>query len=540
MDAKKCSGLSDSSASASGKVYLIGDSVAAGASTTLNTSFKTKGFSDVFINAVPSRSLVNSSSNLNGLGVLASDKVSYSTASTVVVELGTNSNGLNAENIGKAIDTIKSANPGAKIFWVNVGADNSKRNGSPIDFVNLNKIIGNSAGLGYTVIDWSSQVKQHPEYIDSNPSSGLGVHLSSSGKPAYAEFIASYSAGAGGVPESSNCVCSGASFLTGGDNAEKIWNFLTGKGLTPVAAAGVMGNLQAESGFNPKRVQGTSTPQGDKDNMTIDGKTGYGIAQWTSVGRQRNLHAFAESRKTIDGDLSTQLDFLYQEAAGVWQKMNSFNNVLDATVYFHAEFERSADSRERVVNTRGGFAADILARLGNGGASGSSGSNDGCSTGGASASTLVKTAVELAWEDGSHGTTPKPSYVDAAAKVYPGASTLKLTNCSAYVAIVMRTSGIDPDYPTGCSRNQADYARAHPEKYDVADNITDINQLQAGDILVVGACGTSGHTFIFVGKQPKTEFNKADASEGSRMPNLGKISTLSDKRGSFTRIRIKG
>lgn len=42
--------------------------------------------------------------------------------------------------------------------------------------------------------------------------------------------------------------------LIGKNNEEKIWNFLTGKGLNSYGAAGLMGNLFAESGLNPHNL----------------------------------------------------------------------------------------------------------------------------------------------------------------------------------------------------------------------------------------------------------------------------------------------
>lgn len=541
-----CLGLNSetqSTTGGTGKIYMIGDSVAAGASTALDTAFKSKGFTDVYINAVPSRSLANSSPNLNGLGVLESDKPNYSAASTVVVELGTNSSGLSTENINKAIGIIRSGAPSAKIFWVNVGADNSKRNGAPLNSDSLNQTI--QSGTGYTVIDWAGQVKQHPEYIDSNPTTGLGVHLSADGKPAYANTVANgLSGGTGSNQSAQNCTCSGASTLPGNDNPEKIWNFLAGKGLPPAAIAGVMGNLQKESGFNPRRVQGTRTPEGDRDNMTIDGKTGYGLAQWTSRNRQQNLHDFATSRNTIDGDLSTQLDFLYKEAAGVWDTMKTFTDVSNATIYFHNTYEKSADGTEG-INTRIQFATDILAKYGGGGsASPSTSSGGSCAQGGASAKSIVETALKFSWDDGKkHGLEPKPEYQAAASTVYgSGATTEKLSNCSAFTATVMITGGVDPNYPTGCSKNQLDYAREHSDKYTVIDNVSNVNELQPGDILVVGGCDKNGHTFIFVGEQAGTSYNMASASQGNRMPSLGTADnkTLADSRGSYSLIRIKG
>ena len=43
--------------------------------------------------------------------------------------------------------------------------------------------------------------------------------------------------------------------LIGKTTSEKIWNFLKSKGLSSCGAAGLMGNLYAESGLNPKNLQ---------------------------------------------------------------------------------------------------------------------------------------------------------------------------------------------------------------------------------------------------------------------------------------------
>lgn len=43
--------------------------------------------------------------------------------------------------------------------------------------------------------------------------------------------------------------------LIGKTTPEKIWNFLKSKGLSSCGAAGLMGNLYAESGLNPQNLQ---------------------------------------------------------------------------------------------------------------------------------------------------------------------------------------------------------------------------------------------------------------------------------------------
>src|SRR5688572_20680799 len=55
---------------------------------------------------------------------------------------------------------------------------------------------------------------------------------------------------------------------------------LVSKGLTLEQAAGVLGNMWVESGVNPRRVQGTKKPDGDRDTPPA-GSIGYGLVQWT-------------------------------------------------------------------------------------------------------------------------------------------------------------------------------------------------------------------------------------------------------------------
>jgi hypothetical protein len=104
-----------------------------------------------------------------------------------------------------------------------------------------------------------------------------------------------------------SCACpAGGVLLNGSNNAEQVWGFFSREGMQPVQIAGLMGNMMAESGLNPKRVQGTKTPAGDRDNVTVNGKTGYGIAQWTSQGRQQHLADFAAASGVNSGDLVIQ------------------------------------------------------------------------------------------------------------------------------------------------------------------------------------------------------------------------------------------
>ena len=51
------------------------------------------------------------------------------------------------------------------------------------------------------------------------------------------------------------CYFGNGTALLGGDNPEKIWNYLKGKGFTDEAIAGILGNAQQESSVNPKKYE---------------------------------------------------------------------------------------------------------------------------------------------------------------------------------------------------------------------------------------------------------------------------------------------
>ena len=107
------------------------------------------------------------------------------------------------------------------------------------------------------------------------------------------------------------------------DNAQKIWDKLISAGLTPAGAAGLMGNLYAESGLRPDNLQNTCeaklgfTDEGytvaiDNGCYTnfADDRAGYGIAQWTYPTRKAALLAFARAQGASSNFLLTSLSTL--------------------------------------------------------------------------------------------------------------------------------------------------------------------------------------------------------------------------------------
>ena len=87
--------------------------------------------------------------------------------------------------------------------------------------------------------------------------------------------------------------------LYGATLQEKVWFALLDAGYSKEATAGVLGNIQAESGFNPGTIEaGTGE--------------GIGLCQW-SFGRRIQLENFAQSRGKDWSDESIQIEFLLGE-----------------------------------------------------------------------------------------------------------------------------------------------------------------------------------------------------------------------------------
>ena len=87
--------------------------------------------------------------------------------------------------------------------------------------------------------------------------------------------------------------------IAGGNVQEKVWNALRSAGFSEYATAGAMGNIQAESGFNPGVEEQANG-------------VGFGLCQW-SYGRRTKLEAYAASKGVSASDVDTQIEFLISE-----------------------------------------------------------------------------------------------------------------------------------------------------------------------------------------------------------------------------------
>ena len=138
----------------------------------------------------------------------------------------------------------------------------------------------------------------------------------------------------------------------------------------PYGVAGLMGNLQAESGLNPKNLQNSCEKKSGYTDQTytlnVDNGTytnfandsyGFGLAQWTSQGRKLGLYNF-KGNKSI-GDLTMQLDYLWKELNTsykiVLNTIKSAKTVKEASDIVLTKFERPKDQSEAVKTKRASY-----------------------------------------------------------------------------------------------------------------------------------------------------------------------------------------
>ena len=161
--------------------------------------------------------------------------------------------------------------------------------------------------------------------------------------------------------------------LSSDASAQDIWNYLKRQGYSDVAIAGIMGCWHAETGNDPKKIEGyylKRFPGYDKvmqNSQTLDEYTGnvlfpaykkitinrsaymgddghyypgFGLAQWTGP-RGYNLLQYTKSRGLDWRDASGQLEFFNQEMdnRGLKPQMNQQTSIDEATNIFGRKYE---------------------------------------------------------------------------------------------------------------------------------------------------------------------------------------------------------
>lgn len=134
-----------------------------------------------------------------------------------------------------------------------------------------------------------------------------------------------------------------------GENPERIFRFFLSVGLSAEQAAGIMGNINDESGFQPQRLQGTAsgviTPA-DQVPRNQSAKA-WGLVQWDRAHKMIDPVIAAGNDPN---DLAVQLEFLWDQLEGkgpvpekaAGDKVKAATTIEDAVRAF-ASYERFKD-----------------------------------------------------------------------------------------------------------------------------------------------------------------------------------------------------
>ena len=141
-------------------------------------------------------------------------------------------------------------------------------------------------------------------------------------------------------------------------NEIEIWMYLKKDGYSEEASSAIMGNMYAESNFDPNAVE-------------AEIGEGYGLVQW-SFERKNNLFEYAKKMNKDVSSIMLQMDFLCIEEMPkikwrtnekeYFSNLNEFknsNSIDKCTEAFMLCFEKPKDQSNSAIEKRVSFAADI-------------------------------------------------------------------------------------------------------------------------------------------------------------------------------------
>ncbi len=310
----------------------------------------------------------------------------------------------------------------------------------------------------------------------------------------------------------SACNTTTGQFTDSSENAEAMFKYLTGTvfdvlggPMNATQAAGFLGNAYIESKYDPAAIQAGKE---FNERYAYDSSTGgyaFGLFQW-DTGRRVALLTYAQKQGKSWSDLALQMDYLKSELEGSESailKDNQFKTTTSVDVAAErvaAVFERpgSKDYHDRVVAANAAYGKySSLAP--------SASVTGACPGAGGGNGDIASTATLLSWskrssETNDHTSKQNMPEYDAALKATGvdklGDSCSKAgISCDAFLATVMRYSGVDTNFPCCGADAQGAYLQKHTEIYqEVSSNVTSTKELQPGDIL-----WGPGHVKIYIG-----------------------------------------
>lgn len=247
-----------------------------------------------------------------------------------------------------------------------------------------------------------------------------------------------------------------------GKTEQSLFKFFTEKGLCSNGIFGLMGNLYAESGMNPKNLQNSYEKKlglsDEEYTIAVDTGTyvnfvkdaaGYGLAQWTYWSRKQAMLEYHRAKGKSIGDLITQAEFLYEELSKnhkpVLLVLETAKSIREASDMVLLNFERPADMSAAVQEKRASYGQQYEALYKK-------------QTGGSeemARSRSVITKILLDWYGAREGSAKHKEIIDLYNTLSPRPRGYKLTYSDAWCAGTWSAAAVKAGYtdimPVECS-----------------------------------------------------------------------------------------
>jgi hypothetical protein len=128
------------------------------------------------------------------------------------------------------------------------------------------------------------------------------------------------------------------------NNAKNVWDYWVAKGFSGAAVAGIMGNVHAESGFNPTIIQGG----GNSNDPSAAGSGGYGLYQFTPGSKYKNWAGYKSPSVTNESDAVWDMEVKSWSA----DSFAKLDDVAAAAKYWMRTYERPADQSDSAAQPR--------------------------------------------------------------------------------------------------------------------------------------------------------------------------------------------
>jgi hypothetical protein len=535
--------------------YVLGDSISDGLHlANLEQALKTKIGGDAQVNYNDGRSITragnttfdsNDTAATSALDAVKKDQAYIQTAGIIVIVLGTNQTDDPFDQSQKQLlDALKAVAPDANYYWVDIGATEADQ---VPGWDARNKIIySNAASRGYTVISrYKAMFGQDKDPLNLTPNlaiPGSSGYIHGDYPPVVDAISNAVSSGHKDSSSTSSCCNTSSSSSGTGTLPSSVpapYNAIItasakAAGTDPLIVATI---FLTENGYtfpNPPPPYGTG-PAWPVSPAAASGPFQFISAAWASYGQNGDINdlkdaagAAARYLFASGGKAGIPLGSLADSVTNkpsVANVLGSYNagpaadfpaipetiNYITKGLAIYQQLQAGTGNFSSAAAANSTASADASAVTVS-----STVSSASCSSGGngAVAGNIVQTAENYAWPDfQAERTVAKESYQQAWAK-YDNAS--NYTDCSAFVATVMISSGADPNYPHVGTAAQKAYIESHPEKYIVIKEPTSTAQLKPGDIMIHDD-GNNGHTLLYIGD---SHWQGADASLGSHTPQV--------------------